>query len=77
MRQIRENKHCGKKTILQLASGDNVAPHAVPSTSEKNKHVKYKFTKVIITRPTIQIRLASYSKLAKTTVPTPTTNFSS
>ena len=46
MRQIRENKHCGKKTVLQLALGDNVAPHAVPSTSEKNK---YKFTKVTIT----------------------------
>ena len=30
---------------------------------------------MIITRPIIQIRLASYSKLAKTTVPT--TNFSS
>ena len=37
MRQIRENKHCGKKTILQLASGDNVAPHAVPSISEKKQ----------------------------------------
>ena len=38
MRQIRENKHCGKKTIIQLASGDNVAPHAVPSASEKQTH---------------------------------------
>ena len=64
MRQIRENKHCGKKTILQLASGDNVAPHAVPSTSERKKHIKYKFTKVIIAHPndlTIQIRLATAS----------------
>ena len=38
VRQIRENKHCGKKTILQLASGDNVAPHAVPSASKKETH---------------------------------------
>ena len=40
MRQIRENKHCGKKTVFQLALGDNVAPHAVPSASEKAKHMK-------------------------------------
>ena len=37
---------------------------------EKNKHMKYKFTKVIITRPTMAIytnkTIASYSKLAKT-----------
>ena len=35
VREIRENKHCGRKKILQLASGDDVAPHAVPSASEK------------------------------------------
>ena len=33
MIQIREN--CGKKTILHLVSGDNIATHAVPSASEK------------------------------------------
>ena len=54
MRQIRENKHCGKKTVLQLASG-GCSPPCCSQCIRKSKHMN---TKVIITRPTIQIRLA-------------------
>ena len=76
MRQIREKKHCVKKTILQLASGDNVAPMLFPVHKKKQTH-EVKVHKSDYNTSYLQIRLASYIKLAKTTVPTPTTNFSS